>query len=198
MNVPMLTPRFEEDEPRMIPSTMKWRSIQNTTYWFDRRIAHDKRLAFYQSNNNATSAKNKMPAKSLMKMVKRNKDDSQGEILCQKEDLVREEVRHIRLRIDQRIDPIKYYNLQTENSWWKSCPPQDGQKNQPMSEDAKNIIVEQRNVEVFELMDLPDKIQCEICHKYTSVGHTQRYCGSILTSASEEVQKTKTRMPFIT
>ena len=45
-------------------------------------------------------------------------------------------------------------------------------KNQPMSEDAKNIIVEQRNVEVFELMELPDKIQCEICHKYTSVGHT--------------------------
>ena len=116
MNVPMLTPRFEEDEPRMIPSTMKWRSIQNTTYWFDRRIAHDKGLAFYQSNNNATSVKNTTTAESLMKMVKRNEDDSQSEILCQKEDLVREEVRHIRLRIDQRIDPIKYYNLQTENS----------------------------------------------------------------------------------
>ena len=33
---------------------------------------------------------------------------------------------------------------------------------------------------------------------HVSWTHTQRYCGSILTSANEEVQKTKTRMPFIT
>ena len=37
-----------------------------------------------------------MLAETLPKVVKRNKDDSQGEIIFQKKDQIREEVRHIR------------------------------------------------------------------------------------------------------
>ena len=54
MNVPMLTPRFEHNEPRMIPNKMKWRNVQNTVYWFDLKIAQDRGLAFHQSKGNAT------------------------------------------------------------------------------------------------------------------------------------------------
>ena len=44
--------------------------------------------------------------------------------------------------------------------------PQVGQnKNQPMSEETKDIIVEQGNIEAFELMELTNKIQCEICYR---------------------------------
>ena len=59
MNVLMLTPRFEENEPRMIPYRMKWRSAQNRKYWFDLRIVEDKRLAFYQSKSNAILSYNR-------------------------------------------------------------------------------------------------------------------------------------------
>ena len=40
-----------------------------------------------------------------------------------------------------------------------------------MSEETKSIIVEQGKIEAFELLELTDTIQCEICHKYLSVGH---------------------------
>ena len=44
-------------------------------------------------------------------------------------------------------------------------------KTQPMSEETKSIIVEQGKIEAFEILELTDTIQCEICHKYMSVGH---------------------------
>ena len=46
---PVLSPRFEESEPRMIPCRMKWSSGQNTVFWFDLRIVQDKGLGFVQS-----------------------------------------------------------------------------------------------------------------------------------------------------
>ena len=46
MKIPMLTPRFTENDPRMIPDKMKWISVQNTVYWFDLKIAQDKGLEF--------------------------------------------------------------------------------------------------------------------------------------------------------
>ena len=39
-----------------------------------------------------------MPAESLVKVVRRIQDDSQGEILHKKKDQIREAVRHIRLK----------------------------------------------------------------------------------------------------
>ena len=44
-------------------------------------------------------------------------------------------------------------------------------KTQPMSEETKSIIVEQGKIEAFELLELTDTTQCEICDKYMSVGH---------------------------
>ena len=34
MNAPMLTPRFIENEPRLIPHRMKWKTVRNTIHWF--------------------------------------------------------------------------------------------------------------------------------------------------------------------
>ena len=67
--------------------------------------------------------------------------------------------------------------------------PSDGQKPRPMSEKTMNIIAAQSNIEAFELVELTNKIQCEICHKYTSIAHIYSRCGSVLPSASEEVKK---------
>ena len=54
--------------------------------------------------------------------------------------------------------------------------PQDKEKSQPMSEETKDIIVEQGHVEVLKLSESTDKIQCERCHKYMSDGQTYCHC----------------------
>ena len=41
MNIPMLTLRCIVNEPRMIPHTMKWRTVRNTVFWLDLQIAQD-------------------------------------------------------------------------------------------------------------------------------------------------------------
>ena len=82
MNIPMLTPRFEENEPRMIPYRTKWRSVE---YRKLVRLGRDIIVSDHAPGN-------------LAKVVKRNKDDSQSEILVQKKDQIREEVRHFRLK----------------------------------------------------------------------------------------------------
>ena len=60
-----------------------------------------------------------------------------------------------------------------------------------MSEQTTDIIiiVEQVNIESFEIMKQTNKIQRERCHKHMSIGHTQCYCGLNLPRASDEVQK---------
>ena len=75
MNIPMLTPRFIENDPRMIPYTM---TVQNTVELFDVKIAQNKSFGFDQSKSTARALYNTMPAESLVKVVKRNKDDSQA------------------------------------------------------------------------------------------------------------------------
>ena len=72
MNIPMLTPRFEENEPRMIPPRMKWRTVcRIQKNWFDLRIAQDKGSEFDQSQSDAILLKNIMPAESMVKVVTR-------------------------------------------------------------------------------------------------------------------------------
>ena len=46
-NTPILTQRFTENEARMIPNTMTWRSVQNTVCLFDLKIAQDTGVDFY-------------------------------------------------------------------------------------------------------------------------------------------------------
>ena len=94
MNILMLTPRFTENEPRMTPYRMRWRSVQSTENKYDLNIGQTKELEFDQSKRNA------MP-QSLVNVVKRNEDDSRGEINHQKKDQIREEVHHIRLKQNQ-------------------------------------------------------------------------------------------------
>ena len=219
----MLTPRFTANAPRMIPYRMKRRSGQNTAYWFDLRIAQDK--SFF-TNRGAMRFLfcHTMSTESLVKVVKRNKDDSHGEILEQKNDQIGEEVRYRRLkdspyaaqrsvgnhqrsdktilkitpRIDQiihgiptfqveqgstRIDIIEHLTRQLLQSSNKEklieeLSPQDG------SEETTSIIVEQGNIQAFELMEFT-----QFNAKYTSLGHIHCYCGSILSGASEAVQQ---------
>ena len=94
----MLTPRFTETNHQCyIQKTME----KCAEYIILVRFEHcsDKGLELYQSDSNA------MPTESLVKKVKRNEDDSRGEINHQKEDQIREEVRHIRLKDDPNAAP---------------------------------------------------------------------------------------------
>ena len=61
MNSPMLTPRFTENEPRMIPNALSW---------LDLRFAHGKGL-FFHSKSNAILLYGTMPTESLVKVVQR-------------------------------------------------------------------------------------------------------------------------------
>ena len=68
--------------------------MQSTENKYDLNIGQAKELEFDQSKRNA------MPQR-LVNVVKRNDDDSRGEINHQKKDQIREEVRHIRLKENQ-------------------------------------------------------------------------------------------------
>ena len=57
--------------------------------------------------------------------------------------------------------------------------PESGDEDTPMSDDAKQIIKYQGNVEAFRLF-LTDKIQCEHSHKYVIAGHVYCCCGRLL------------------
>ena len=81
MNITILTPRFTEDEPRLIPYKTKWGSVQNTVFWFDLKIAQDKDLNLIHQRAHTILLHNTMPAESLVIVVKRIQDDLQGEIL---------------------------------------------------------------------------------------------------------------------
>ena len=70
----------------------------------------------------------------------------------------------------------------------ENLSPQDGRTSQPLSEETKDIIVEQGNIEAFELMELTDQIQCERCYRYMSVGYTYCHFACILAGASEDVR----------
>ena len=102
MNVPMLTPRFKKknkNETRTIPYRMKWRSVTNTVYWFDQRIAQDKGLEYSQSKKAMRCYRKALcQPKVWVKVVKRNQDDPEGEILHQMKDQIREEMRHFLLK----------------------------------------------------------------------------------------------------
>ena len=62
-----------------------------------------------------------------------------------------------------------------------------------MSEDMKSIIMEHWNLEAFTTMEMTGKIQCEMCHRYMSVGHISCHCGRILAGASEDAEKQITK-----
>ena len=74
----MLTPRYEPNEPSEIQHKLKWKT--NAVYWFDVRLAQHKGLDFWQSINNAVILYDSMLAACLVKVVKRNPDDTEAEI----------------------------------------------------------------------------------------------------------------------
>ena len=94
----MITPRYETNEPRTIPhklnaqySMRRKRNENNSSQfemgtahtaanWFDLRFAENTGLEFWQAINNAIVLCGSMPADSMVKVVKRNLDDTEAAI----------------------------------------------------------------------------------------------------------------------
>ena len=100
----MLTLRFEENEPRAIPSKLRWRPAQNAVFWFEWRPAQHKGLEFCQTISNAILLYDSMPPDCLVKVVKRNLDDTEADILHEKEQLEDREVHRVK---DEPIEAWK-------------------------------------------------------------------------------------------
>ena len=78
----VLTPRLEENEPRTILCKLRWLN---------------KVLEFWQTVNNAIRLCDSIPA-CLVKVVKRNLDDTEVEVLYEKEQLAHREVHRVILK----------------------------------------------------------------------------------------------------
>ena len=116
--------------------------MRNAVFWFDLRLAHHNGLKFWQTINNAIILYDSVLADCLVQTVRRNLDDTEVEILCEKKktelerrevllivllenpayakagrDLVREERISLRLEpvCDQRFDGIPKRNCRTRS-----------------------------------------------------------------------------------
>ena len=49
INIPLVTPLFTGNEPRMIPYRLKWRRMHDPMYGFDLNPARDKGVVFWQT-----------------------------------------------------------------------------------------------------------------------------------------------------
>ena len=58
--------------------------MHNAVNWFDLRLARNKGLEFGQTIHNAIIVSDSMPVDCLVKVVERNLDDTEAEILCEK------------------------------------------------------------------------------------------------------------------
>ena len=98
----MLTPRFEANEPRTLPRTLKWKP-SHTAVWFDLRPAQNNGLEFWQTIKNAIIVYASMP---VCWSVKSGHKRGQRVILLHiqlqtgGEDSVRKE------RISMRLQPV--------------------------------------------------------------------------------------------
>ena len=87
----MLTSRFEENEPRTILCQLKCGPMHNAVHWFVLRLAQNKGLEFWQTINHAIILYCSMPAECLVKIVKRNLDDTEADILHEKKNNLNQE-----------------------------------------------------------------------------------------------------------
>ena len=103
MEISVLTPRYELNGPRKIAYTLKWGRMHNAIFWSDLRLAQNSGLDSWQTINNAITLYESMPANCLVKVVKRNVDDTKVEILFEKGEPEQREVPRI---VHQKKKPL--------------------------------------------------------------------------------------------
>ena len=57
-------------------------------------------------------------------------------------------------------------------------PKNDDQESQDISEESKNMVTEQRNIEAHEMFMITIAIQCQMCYHHAAFGHTCCTCGT--------------------
>ena len=72
-------------------------------------------------------------------------------------------------------------------------PKSDDEKYHVISQDAKDIVEEQGNLEAHEIVLVADAVQNKSCYKYATPRHTYCKCGLVLPGASDEVKKTSSQ-----
>ena len=60
---------------------------------------------------------------------------------------------------------------------------------QQISQDVKNIVKEQCNLDAQEMLMITNTVQCKSCYNYATPGYTSCKCGFILPGASDEIKK---------
>ena len=157
--------------------------MHNAIYWFDLRLAQNKGSEFWKTITNAIILYDSMPADCLVKVVGRNWDESEAEILHQKAEPEQREVPRIRLQeylnpvVDQRFDGIPPAVVDEDLARQELVPqlvrqvlhsPQKHELLQELFPEERRIFTpeskEQSNVEAFEHLDLTNKIQRTQCH----------------------------------
>ena len=101
----MLTPRYEPNEPRMIPYNLKRERLHHAKNWFDLRLAQKKRIGILQTINNAIILYDSMQADFPVKVVKINLDGTEAEILHEKREL--EQRKPLRIQLQENPAHVK-------------------------------------------------------------------------------------------
>ena len=60
---------------------------------------------------------------------------------------------------------------------------------QQISQDVKNIVKEQCNLDAQEMLMITNIVQCKSCYKYATPGYTSCKCGFVHPGASDEIKK---------
>ena len=68
-------------------------------------------------------------------------------------------------------------------------PNSDEKEYQEMSQDAKDTVKKQGNLEVHEILMITDTLQCKSCYNHATPRHTYCKCGLIFLGARDEVKK---------
>ena len=88
-------PSIRTERTRKIAYTLKWGRMHNAIFWSDLRLAQNSGLDSWQTINNAITLYDYLPANCLVKVVKRNVDDTEAEILFAKGEPEQREVPRI-------------------------------------------------------------------------------------------------------
>ena len=68
--------------------------------------------------------------------------------------------------------------------------PKNDKKDYPnVSDNFKNVVREQRNIETHEMFMITDAMQCQTRYHYETLGHTHSTCGQANPRASGEVEE---------
>ena len=91
-NVTMLRPRYLPNEPWNVPYELRWRRIHNAVFGIDLKSAKNKGLVFWQAITNAIILYDSMLADCVVKVVRRNVDDTEAKIMYEKQNLIKENI----------------------------------------------------------------------------------------------------------